>query len=127
MLRQYNKALITNKNFLMNLYYKLYCRIFYWYKKYSKGKESKSLLRYSAIIWLSALFLFNSLSLIFVISLVKRQTPLNEWIVIVFTVLILIVNNLVISKEKSDKLLEEYNKLIQDKKEYRKINTLFIR
>jgi hypothetical protein len=119
------KVLMENNvnlnKFKMSLYYYLYCRIYDWYNY--GGKKDKDTLRVSAIALLSVLPCVNILSVVLLISVLYRNTIMSKTASLAVFALFTIVNLLLISSKKSDRLRSEYLLLSNEKK--RQINTIF--
>jgi membrane protein insertase Oxa1/YidC/SpoIIIJ len=108
----------------MNLYKKLYCRMYYWYN--TNGKKDKDTLRISAFALLSALPCINLLSILFFLSILNHHTPLNKWVCVLVYILLFFLQTILISQNSSDELIKEYNKVIlKDRHSYKKLNTIF--
>src|SRR4051812_4229720 len=105
----------------MNIYYAFYCRAYDWYN--TTGKKSKDTLRGSAICLISGLSIFNLLSIIAVLSVINRHTPINKWGGLSIAIAIMVFDFILISSKKSDLLREEYLSFDEQKK--RKANFYF--
>ena len=108
----YVKNLFTKKS--VNLYYIFYCRAYYWYAR--KEKTSKESLRLSAISLLSAIPLFNGLTIVCLISVLNKHTPGNKWLAVAIGITVMILNSLLIDNKKSDELREQYLQFPDSKK-----------
>ena len=93
----------------MNLYTYFYCKAFDWYN--TNGKKDNDVLRVSSIVLLSVFMALNISSVVLVISLVQRRTPVNKWGGLAMIVALYIFNFLRISSSRSEILRTEYTQL----------------
>lgn len=102
------------------MYYTIYCKFYFWYKKYENG--SAAYLRLSALILLSAFFYINFLSIITLVGLINKHTPVSKEMSIGAGILFFIINYIVISLEKSNCIIAKFKDSKQGLKERKKSN-----
>jgi hypothetical protein len=107
----------------MNFYHNLYCRICKWYD--TTGKKNQDTLRISSISLLSGLPTFNILTIILIISLFIKHTIINKWVAVIIYAIFFITNLLLISRDKSIRIRNEYE--ISSNNNKKRINSIFYR
>jgi hypothetical protein len=106
----------------MNLYHYFYCWAFNWYN--TTGEKDNDTLRVSAIALISAFQTINVLSVIFLIGLLQRRTPIGKWGAVAIVTCFLRFNFIYVSISRSDYLRTQFDGLSEIEK--RRLKTLLL-